>query len=115
MRIALLLFDTEDYWTSVSEKEMEEALTQHAAFAQGLRERGIAFSGEAVRPGTDARSLRPSEEGPVSADGPFVPLSQDLAGFYLIECADMGEAEEIARRCRMGAGIEIRPIWDAPS
>ncbi|MEV4171231.1 YciI family protein [Nonomuraea sp. NPDC049709] len=115
MKFALLLFDPENYWDSVSEEEMGAALAEHAAFAQYLQKQGIAFSGEALKPAKEARSLRPSDRGPVSADGPFVTLRQDLAGFYLIECADLDEAEEIARHCPLGAGIEIRPVWDAPS
>ncbi|WP_043630847.1 YciI family protein [Nonomuraea candida] len=113
MKVALLLFDAEGYWDSVSEEEMGAALAEHAAFARYLRERGVAFSGEAFKPAKEARSLRAGTDGPVAADGPFVPLRQDLAGFYLVECADLDEAEEIARRCPMGAGIEIRPVWEA--
>ncbi|GAA4972243.1 hypothetical protein HD597_007115 [Nonomuraea thailandensis] len=115
MKFALLLFDPENYWESVSEEEMEAALAEHAAFGSHLRERGIAFSGEALKPAAQARSLRPSDQGPVSTGGPFVALSQDLAGYYLIDCADLDEAEEIARHCPLGAGIEIRPVWDGPS
>ncbi|MEV0819829.1 YciI family protein [Nonomuraea rubra] len=115
MKFALLLFDPENYWESVSEEEMGAALAEHAAFAQYLRERGIPFTGEALKPAAEARSLRPSDRGPVSAPGPFVALSQDLAGYYLVECADLDEAEEIARHCPLGAGLEIRPVWEAPS
>ncbi|MFI7617144.1 YciI family protein [Nonomuraea terrae] len=113
MKFALLLFDPEDYWDSVSEEEMGAAVAEHAAFAAYLRERGIPFSGEALKPAAEARSLRPSGDGPVAADEPFMALRQDLAGFYLIECAGLDEAEEIARRCPIGAGIEIRPVWEA--
>ncbi|SDK33749.1 YciI family protein [Nonomuraea jiangxiensis] len=113
MKFALLLFDPEDYWESVSEEEMGTALAEHVAFAEELRKRGVVFSGEALKPAKEARSLRPSEEGPVPADEPFVALRQELAGFYLIECADLDEATEIARRCPLGAGIEIRPVWEA--
>src|SRR5262245_21404108 len=91
MKFALLLFDPEDYWESVSEEDMGTALAEHVAFAEELRGRGVVFSGEALKPAKEARSLRPSEQGPVAADGAFVALRQELAGFYLIECADMEE------------------------
>ncbi|MFI6299961.1 YciI family protein [Nonomuraea sp. NPDC050790] len=115
MKFALLLFDAEGYWDRVSPDEMGAAVAEHAAFAAYLREKGVAFSGEAVKPAAEAWSLRPSPQGPISRRGPMVELRQDLAGFYVIECAGAREAEEIARRCPLGAGIEIRPIWDAPS
>ncbi|MGN9842785.1 YciI family protein [Nonomuraea sp. H19] len=116
MKFALLLFDPEGYWEQVSEEQMKAAIEEHAAFARYLEERGVAFSGEAFKPGTEARALRRSAGGGVeAADGAFMPLAQDLAGFYLVECADLGEAEEIARHCPTGAGIEIRPVWQAPA
>ncbi|GAA1644204.1 hypothetical protein GCM10009733_046610 [Nonomuraea maheshkhaliensis] len=115
MKFALLLFDPEGYWESVSGEEMEAAPAEHAAFAQCLSDQRIAYSAQAVKPASEARTLRPSPQGPVSATGPFVALDEDLAGFYVIECADLDEAEKIARHCPMGAGIEIRPVWDAPS
>ncbi|NRQ36605.1 hypothetical protein HII36_32935 [Nonomuraea sp. NN258] len=108
MKFALLLFDQEGYWESVSREEMGAAVAEHQAFAVHLRERGVPFFGEAFKPGAAARTLRP---GRAAADGPFVALRQELAGFYVVECADLDEAEEIAARCPMGAGVEIRPIW----
>ncbi|MER7502687.1 YciI family protein [Nonomuraea pusilla] len=115
MRFALLLYDPEGYWETVTDEELRAALAEHRAFAQYLRDLGVVFSGEALRPGREARALRPSEKGAVAAEGPFLPLPQDLAGFYLVECADLDEAEEIARRCPLGAGIEIRPVWEPHS
>jgi hypothetical protein len=113
MKYALLLYDSEGYWESVSEEEMKAAIEEHAAFARYLTERGVPFSGEAFKPSAEARTLRPPEGA--AADGPFVPLREELAGFYLVECADLAEAEEIAQHCPMGAGIEIRPVWAVPS
>lgn len=115
MKFALLLFDLKGYWESVSSEEMQAALAEHAAFAQYLSDQRITYSAQAVKPAREARTLRPSNQGPVSTAGPFVALDEDLAGFYVIECADLDEAEKIARHCPMGAGIEIRPVWDAPS
>lgn len=113
MKYALLLFDPEGYWESVSEEEMKAAIEEHEAFARYLAERGVPFSGEAFKPSAEARTLRAADGA--AADGPFGRLREELAGFYLVECADLAEAEEIARHCPMGAGVEIRPVWSAPS
>ncbi|MFI6510481.1 YciI family protein [Streptosporangium sp. NPDC050855] len=115
MKFALLLFDPGNHWDSISQEETGAALAEHEAFARYLRERGTAFSGEALEPAKEARSLRPSGRKPVVADGPFVPLRQEPAGHHLIGCADLDEAEEIARHCPLGAGIEIRPVRESPS
>jgi hypothetical protein len=109
MKVMLLLYDVEDYWEQVSPEQMGEAVAEHRAFGEFLARRGVVFSAEAVKPSSEARTLRP--EGDV-VDGPFVPSRQELAGFYLVECEDLDEAVELARHCPMGAGIEVRPVWD---
>lgn len=110
----LLLFDPEGYWESVSDEQMAAAVAEHQAFADYLTGRGIEFSGEAVQPAKTARTLRPAGNGTHVTDGPLTKLRQDIAGYYLVDCADMDEAVEIARRCPVGGGIEIRPVWGAP-
>ena len=48
------------------------------------------------------------------ADGPFAETKEQIAGFYIIECADLDEAIEIASRnpgARHGT-IEVRPVWE---
>jgi hypothetical protein len=51
------------------------------------------------------------------SDGPFAEAKEVLAGFYMIECADLDEALDYASRipgARHGA-VEVRPVvqeWD---
>lgn len=45
-------------------------------------------------------------------DGPFAETKEQLAGFYLIDAADLNEAIQIASRippARFGS-IEVRPV-----
>ena len=45
-------------------------------------------------------------------DGPFAETKEQIAGFDVLECADLDEAIEVAARHPMGrAGIlEVRPF-----
>ena len=45
-------------------------------------------------------------------DGPFAVTKEVLAGYYVLECADLDEALEQAARMPMApwATIEVRPI-----
>jgi hypothetical protein len=45
----------------------------------------------------------------------LVPVAGAEYVFFPTECAGMQEAEEIARHCPMGAGIEIRPVRAVPA
>ena len=46
------------------------------------------------------------------ADGPFAETKEQIAGFDVIECADLDEAIEVAAKHPVAAGglIEVRPV-----
>jgi len=49
-------------------------------------------------------------------DGPFIDADEVVAGFYVIEAADLDAAVEIARRnpiTQQGGGVEVRPVEGA--
>jgi hypothetical protein len=50
-------------------------------------------------------------------DGPFMETKEFLGGFYLLECKDLDEAIELAKRIPAveRGSIEIRPIWELPA
>jgi len=82
------------------------------AFDRFLRESGRCLASEALEPVRAAKSVR-VRDGKVSVrDGPFTETKECLAGFYLIEAANMAEAVQIAARIPPAeAGtIEVRPI-----
>jgi hypothetical protein len=111
----IMLFEKDRDWQAAPGEELEEALADHDAFTAMLRERGIGYSGEAVKDSTTAVTLRRTDAGLNPTDGPFAPLDQQLAGFYVIDVKDMDEAIEIARLCPTGAATEIRPVWGTAS
>jgi hypothetical protein len=69
-----------------------------------------------LMPTTAATTLRAAAE-PLIIDGPFAETKEQLLGFYVVECATLEDAHEVARRLmapRVAAGLasalEIRPI-----
>ena len=54
-----------------------------------------------------------SPEGHLRTDGPYAETKEQLAGFFLIDCATRERAEEIADRfAQPGGTIELRPsMW----
>jgi hypothetical protein len=59
-----------------------------------------------------SRRVRVGAEGIVATDGPFAESKEYLAGFFIVDCAGMERAIEIAARIpEAGDGlVEIRPI-----
>ncbi|MFI0446068.1 YciI family protein [Actinomadura sp. 6N118] len=112
MKYMLMMYETDKDWVGAPEQEIQDSMNEHIAFTQYLDGRGVAWSGEALRPSTSATTLRPSADGLAVTDGPYVELTEHLGGFYVIEARDLDDALDIARRCPMATGIEVRPIWD---
>jgi hypothetical protein len=82
------------------------------AFGEGLVERGQRLGGEALQPVETATTVRVRQGSVSVTDGPFAETKEHLAGFYLIEAADLNEAIRIASQippARAGS-IEVRPV-----
>ena len=79
---------------------------------EGFRTRGLLVAAEALQPIETATTVR-VRNGKVSiTDGPFAETKEQLAGFYLIEAADLNEAIQIASKippAREGS-VEVRPV-----
>ena len=75
--------------------------------------RGVRKLGDRVRPAGDATTVRVRGGEVLVTDGPFAETKDQIAGFDLIECADLDEAIEVASKHPMAwAGqIEVRPLW----
>lgn len=77
-----------------------------------IRKSGHCLASEALQSVQTATTVR-VRNGKVSVtDGPFAETKEQLAGFYLIEAADLNEAIQIAAKippAHVGS-IEVRPI-----
>ena len=83
-----------------------------AACGVGLRESGALIAAEALEPVDTATTVRVRGGKAVITDGPFAETKEQLAGFYLVEAADLDEALEIAAKippAREGS-VEVRPV-----
>jgi hypothetical protein len=108
------------YMLLVYEEEVEEAeqaereqitplLTElHAS----LREAGVLVGVQRLHSTDSATSVRVRGGETEITDGPFAVTKEVLAGYYVIECADLDEALEHAARLPMApwATIEVRPV-----
>lgn len=87
------------------------------AYDRSLRDAGSCIASEALHPVSTAASVR-VRNGEVSVtDGPFTETKEILAGFYLIEAADLNEAVQVAAKippARVGT-IEVRPVRELQS
>ncbi|GGL04801.1 YciI family protein [Mangrovihabitans endophyticus] len=77
--------------------------------------KGIRLMGERVRPASDATTVRVRNREVLLTDGPYAETKDHIAGFDILECADLDEAIEVAAKHPMAWGgvIELRPFWPA--
>ena len=75
--------------------------------------KGAWLSGDRLRPVADATTVRMRGGELLVTDGPFTESKEWIAGYDVLECADLDEAIEIASRHPQAYGgkLELRPIW----
>jgi hypothetical protein len=110
MQYALLFYTTETF-DSLPRAEQQDWLGQMAAWRQSLADAGVLRSGLRLAPSATATSVRRDGDDLLVSDGPFAETKEILAGFMLVDCADLDAALGWARRCpisRIGT-VEVRP------
>jgi hypothetical protein len=83
------------------------------AWVQEMDGAGIRLAGDALQPVGDATTVRVRESEVLLADGPFAETKEQIAGFDIIECADLDQAIEVASKHPVASfgTIEVRPFW----
>jgi hypothetical protein len=74
---------------------------------------GKRRDGSALMSPRDATTVRTRGDEVLLTDGPFAETREHMAGYDVIDCADLDEAIDIAARHPVAAWgtIEIRPFW----
>ena len=116
MRYLMLIYSNENAVDRLSPDEAIGVRRGHAAVMEDASQRGVLLGLDKLKPTATATTVRMERSGAAMiTDGPFAETKEQLAGYYMFECADLDEAIEWAKRiptgCRGGDGcIEIRPI-----
>jgi hypothetical protein len=83
------------------------------SWVEEMIRRGVNLDGARLRPVSDATTVRVRDSAVLVADGPFAETKEQVAGYDVIECADLDEAIAVAAghpTARLGT-IEVRPFW----
>lgn len=82
------------------------------AWAAAVNERGVNLYGGHLRPVADAVTVRVRDGEVLVSDGPFAETKEQIAGFNVLDCADLDEAVAVASRhptAKTGT-FELRPF-----
>ena len=111
MLYAILCYHDEAVVNSWSKQEDDAVLAKRARVTNKLAATGRLGPVARLMPTTAATTVRSGREALV-IDGPFAETKEQLLGFYLVDCATLDEAIEVARdlgREETGS-FEVRPL-----
>jgi hypothetical protein len=109
----LLIYSRE---TPLRTDEEKGIALKHREVMDEAKQRGIFHGAEPLQATNTAITVRKTVDGnTLVTDGPFAETKEQLAGYYILDCAGPEEAVEWASKiptgCQGGEGcIEIRPI-----
>ena len=112
MKYLCLIYLSEHEMDAMPAGDMKALNAKHLDFNDGLRTKGTFIEAEALQPAGTTACVR-VRQGKVSiTDGPFTESKEWIAGFAMLECADLDEAIEIASRNPMAfhGRLELRPV-----
>jgi hypothetical protein len=112
MRYMFLIYSKE---STESPEGLREVAERHRVVMEEAKRTGAMCSAEPLKPTSTATTVRAQGEKAVVMDGPFAETKEQLAGYYILDCRDLDEAIEWAKKiptgCLGGEGcVEIRPI-----
>ena len=92
--------------------ERDQAVRWFLELHRSLREAGVLVNVKALRSPDSATTVRVRDGDAEIVDGPFAVTKEVLAGFYLVECADLDEALALAARIPPASWgtVEVRPV-----
>src|ERR1041385_1471160 len=109
MHYVLLIYGSEAAYNALTQTEREAIMQGHITFNQEVQSRGIVVGGEPLQPPSAATTVRIRNGKALITDGPFAETTEQLGGTYVLNCKDLDEAIEWAKKLPEAAtgSIEI--------
>jgi hypothetical protein len=110
-----MLLVYEEEVEAAEQAERERVTPMLVELHASLKEAGLLVGVQRLHSTESATSVRVRDGETEITDGPFAVTKEILAGYYVLECADLDEALEQAARLPMApwATIEVRPVMAA--
>jgi len=112
MQYAMLIYSDEAKEPKPCTKEFDDYMGAYFAFSDEVKKNGMFQFGNALEGVAAATTVKVRDGQTTTSDGPFAETKEQLGGLYVLECKDLDEAIEYAKRIPTAkhGSIEIRPI-----
>src|SRR5690348_12504344 len=98
MNYLLLIYGEEAGRATESEADARAMHDAYRSFTESIAASGVLRGGDALESIATATTVRVRGGEVVVTDGPFAETKEQLGGYYLVDCADLDTAIEIASR-----------------
>ncbi|HEU5432931.1 MAG TPA: YciI family protein [Thermomicrobiales bacterium] len=112
MRYLCLVYHDEAAIEAMPEGNFDAFVRDVLAYRETLKQGSHYIASSPLQPVRTATTIRVRHGQTFITDGPFAETKEHLAGFYLIEAADLNDAIRLAAKmppARFGS-IEVRPL-----
>lgn len=114
MRVVVLVKATADSENGVMPGA--DLLVAMGKYNEELINAGIMLGGDGLKPSSAGKRVAFSGSSRSVIDGPFAETKELVAGYWIWEVRDLGEAVEWAKRCPNpmygDSELEIRPVYE---
>lgn len=114
MRYLLMICVDEKAFEAASPEEAAANTAEYGVWAEEMAKRGLLQGGERLRPVADATTVTVRDGKVLTSDGPFAETKEQIGGYFVVDCADLDQAVEVAAQLpgAKHGSIEVRPIWE---
>jgi hypothetical protein len=114
MKFILTMHIDPTVWDAQSESVRNEVMEGHGAFMAATKESGEFLGTHALGDPSDSAVVKVRAGRTEVEDRPYLNTKEHIGGFYLVECASVDRAYELAAMIPDakvdGLGIEVRPV-----
>lgn len=94
-----------------SDPEIQRLGAQVGAVNEEMQKTGAWVFGAGLEPQSTATVLRPTGADVSMTDGPYAETKEQIGGFYVVDCENLDQALEWAKKLPIRAGgVEVRPV-----
>lgn len=114
MQYLLMIYADEATLAERMQPDQDAVTAAYVSYMQALKEAGALVGLNRLRPTAAATTVRVDNGKSQVLDGPYADSKEQLAGYFLIDVADLDAALSWAARCPGAAQgiVEVRPIWE---
>lgn len=110
MTYMLLIIEPRGQREARSEAEGRQAYASMEAWADSLKARGVLHAYSSLRGDSEGKRVQTRSGKRRLHDGPFTEAREMVGGFFLVDCATLDDALELAATCPAAewASVEVR-------